>query len=244
MWTRRVPTSRTKNTYIRRSTTVSTAEQSRASRDRGRDRSFLRRRSPDVGRCDGTIGTPDSGSTSLPSPSRDAFSEVVILREEAIIDAPPLLVQQRLRDRLRVDGLRAESSASFEEEHTLLVRAGVAGVTKTVAMATFPDYPRGDVTVIPIRWVATGRLGELFPTMEANLEVGPTGERQTLLVLVGAYRPPLRGVGRKIDHLLLHTVATATANGFLSRLTAELAACPEPDPATPPNVGIADPAEA
>ena len=189
---------------------------------------------------DGPIGTPSSGSTSLPAPSRNAFSGMVILREETTIDAPPLLVQQRLLDRLRVDGLHAESAASFEDEHTLLVRAGVAAVTKTVAMATLPAYLRGDVTVIPIRWVATGPLGELFPTLEANLEIEPTSDGRTLLLLIGAYRPPLRGVGQKIDHLLLHKVATATATGFLSRLTAGLATHPEPGQAATSDPGIAD----
>ena len=182
----------------------------------------------------GPIGTPGLGSTSLQDSDHTGLTETVILREESTIDAPPLLVQQRLLQRLRLDGLHAESRDSFDEEHALLVRAGVAGVTKTVAMATFPPYLRGQVTVIPIRWVATGPLGELFPTLEANLEVGPTGDGRTLFVLIGAYRPPLRRIGQRIDRLVMHNVGTATARGFLSRLTAQVMTCPEADLAAEP----------
>ena len=51
----------------------------------------------------------------------------MIARDETIVDAPPDWVRQRLQARLTVDGLHAESAASFEREHTLLVQAGVGG---------------------------------------------------------------------------------------------------------------------
>jgi len=164
----------------------------------------------------------------------------VILREETVLDAPPLLVQQRLIEQLRLDGLEVASAASFDDERTLLVRAGVAGVTKSVAMASLPAYLRGDVTVIPIRWVATGPLGELFPTLEANLEVSPTDDGRTLLVLVGSYRPPLGRLGATIDHLVMHNVGSATTRGFLSRVSDQIMASHAAQPAAQAEFGNPD----
>ena len=164
----------------------------------------------------------------------------MILREETVLDAPPLLVQRRLIEQLRLDGLEVASAASFDDERTLLVRAGVAGVTKSVAMASLPAYLRGDVTVIPIRWVATGPLGELFPTLEANLEVGPTDDGRTLLVLLGSYRPPLGRLGAKIDHIVMHNVGSATTRGFLSRVSAQIMASHAAQPAAQAEFGDAD----
>ena len=89
------------------------------------------------------------GSTSLPDGERCAFTGLVILRDETIVDAPPDWVRQRLQARLRDDGFHAETAASFVQERNLLVRAGVHGLSKTVAMMTVPAYQRGEVTVIP-----------------------------------------------------------------------------------------------
>ena len=230
----------------RRSDNAATAGQFDATVDRG-DEPVLSTHAEGFGFAEPRsrpIGTLCLGSSALQVCDRAGLTETVILREELTIDAPALVVRQRLVQRLQVDGLRAESSAAFEQEHTLLVRAGVAGVTKTVAMATFPPYLRGETTVFPIRWVATGPLGELFPTLEANLEVGPTDDGRTLFVLIGAYRPPLHRIGQRIDRLVLHNVGTATARGFLAGLTAEVMTCPETGVAAQPQPGIANPAPA
>ena len=171
-----------------------------------------------------------------------------MLREESIVDAPPDWVRQRLEARLRADGLRAESAASFEHEHTLRVHAAVAGLSKTIAMITLPAYQRGEVTVIALRWVATGPLGELFPTLEANLELEPTDDGRTRMVLIGAYRPPLRRLGASIDRLVLHTVAATTIHGFLTQVSASLQPAAQTDatavPAQAPGWGGINPATA
>ena len=168
----------------------------------------------------------------------------MIVREETIVDAPPDWVRQRLQARLTADGLHAESAASFEQEHTLLVHAAVAGLSKTVAMMTMPAYQRGEVTVIPFRWVATGPLGELFPTLEANLELEPTDDGRTRIVLIGSYQPPLRRLGASIDRLVLHTVATTTIHGFLTQLTASLQPAAQTDTTPAPGVDAPHPAPA
>jgi hypothetical protein len=168
----------------------------------------------------------------------------VILREETIVDAPPNWVLQRLQARLTADGLAAESAASFAQEHTLLVRAGVPGLSKNVAMMTLPAYQRGEVTVIAFRWVATGPLGELFPTLEANLELEPTDDGRTRVVLLGSYQAPLRRLGASIDRLVLHAVATTTIHGFLAQVTASLQPAAQTDATPAPNWTGADPATA
>ena len=196
-----------------------------------------------------TGGRPDRhpgwGSTSLPDGEYCAFTELVMLREETIVDAPPDWVRQRLRT-LLADGLHAESAASFEQEHTLLVRAGGPGLSKTVAMLTLPAYQRGEVTVTPFRWVATGPMGELFPTLEANLELEPTDDGRTRVVLLGSYQPPLRRLGASIDRLVLHTVATTTIRGFLAQVTASLQPTAQTDttaaPTPAPDLGGTRPA--
>ena len=144
-------------------------------------------------------------------------------------------MRQRLQARLRADGLHAESAASFAQEHTLLVRAAVPGLSKTVAMMTLPAYQRGEVTVTPLRWVATGPPGELFPTLEANLELEPTDDGRTRVVLIGSYQPPLRRLGASIDRLVLHTIATTTIHGFLTQVTASLQPAAQTDTTPPPD---------
>ena len=196
-------------------------------------------------RSDGHAGW---GCTSLPDGKHCAFTGLVIVREETIVDAPPGWVRQRLQARLTADGLHPESAASFEQEHTLLVQASVAGVSKTVAMKTLPAYQRGEVTVIPFRWVATGPVGELFPTLDANLELEPTDDERTRIVLLGSYQPPLRRLGAGIDRAVLHTVATTTIHGFLTQLTATLQPAAQTDaqaaPAPAPDWGGTHPATA
>ena len=49
----------------------------------------------------------------------------------------------------------------------MLFRAGLAGLTKQVAVQNLPGNFRGDTTVIPIRWVTTGPAG--FPKETLDL---------------------------------------------------------------------------
>ena len=58
----------------------------------------------------------------------------------------------------------------------------------------------------------------LFPALDADLTLRPAGEQATVLTLVGAYRPPLGGLGAGLDRAILHRVATATIRTFLGRV--------------------------
>ena len=86
-------------------------------------------------------------------------------------------------------------------------------------------FQRGDVTVIPLTWTATG-LREAFPVLQADLEVAALGPDRTQLSLLGRYEPPLGPLGRRLDQLLLHRVAEATARAFLHHVADTVATMP------------------
>lgn len=86
-------------------------------------------------------------------------------------------------------------------------------------------------TILPMTWRAT-RAEELFPTLEADLEVAALGATRTQLSISARYRPPLGTLGRAIDRALLHRVAEATLKDFLDRAgEALLEVVPNPSPA-------------
>jgi hypothetical protein len=76
-------------------------------------------------------------------------------------------------------------------------------------------------TVIPIWWHATGPKG-LFPLLEGYLEVAPTPDGTTMLVLLVDYAPPLGALGEKADELFLHRFAEATLDDFRRRVGAAI----------------------
>lgn len=151
----------------------------------------------------------------------------VIAREETCVRAPVAVVEQRVLDYLRLDGLESEATDAFHEGSALVARAGIGWLSKRLEVRSLPATVRDGAIVIPIRWLATGPVGDLFPTLDANLELHPTEEGSTRLVLVGSYVPPLGTVGATLDLLVLNRVARATIAGFLARL-AHLVRQPHP----------------
>lgn len=85
-------------------------------------------------------------------------------------------------------------------------------------------------TVLPIHWVATGPQN-LFPAMDADVEVAPLGSFWTQLSISARYEPPLGTIGRAADRAILHRVAEATVKDFLDRSgQALLALAPKAEP--------------
>src|SRR5665213_1823903 len=78
-------------------------------------------------------------------------------------------------------------------------------------------YFRTDGLVLPVHWWAKGAT-HLFPTLDGDLEVMPFGESNTQLTFSGRYEPPLGGIGRSLDRMLLHRVAEASIRSFLKKL--------------------------
>src|SRR5215471_14187522 len=100
---------------------------------------------------------------------------------------------------------------------------GVPGVSKQVRVSLLDPVPRDDMVLVPIRWEATGRMGRLFPVLDANLIVGTDGRGRAELRITGAYRPPLDGLGEGLDQAVLHRVAGATVKSLLRGIAATLA---------------------
>ena len=137
--------------------------------------------------------------------------------ESLILNAPLGRVQHRLLTYLQQGDLAAAANAAYGDGATVLARAGVGGVGKTVSIESIPAYQRGPMIVVPIRWMATGPLGAAFPVLDANLEMRGV-EGGTELTLEGSYRPPLGHVGEAVDRLVLGRVARSTIRSFLDRL--------------------------
>lgn len=143
----------------------------------------------------------------------------MFVEEVALIGVPISLAQERLSAYLLADGLQTASSDAFNKGQARLVHAGFAGLRKQVAVQSLPAYLRGGTTVIPIRWAATGPAADLFPPLDANIELDPAEGGTCQLALRGSYRPPLGRVGESLDQVLLHQVAGVTVRGFLSHLS-------------------------
>jgi hypothetical protein len=141
----------------------------------------------------------------------------VFVSQSVALAVPMAVAEHRLLEYLHVGDLDAIASAAYREGATILARAGVAGLSKTVQIQSIPAYQRGATMVVPLRWVATGVLGGAFPVLDANLELTATEDGTDLLV-VGAYRPPFGVLGAVVDRLVMHSVAQATMRSFVSRI--------------------------
>ena len=112
------------------------------------------------------------------------------------------------------------AASAYREGEQLLVRTGPGPgglLTKQVCMTLGDIRDRGDGTVLPIRWHATGVAG-LFPVLDADLEFAPLGPNDAVISLWGTYDPPLHGVGTQLDRWVFHRVAEATVRAFLGRM--------------------------
>ncbi len=123
------------------------------------------------------------------------------------------------------------AEAAYDEGEALLGRVGpfgpVPGLSKAVSVQAGTVRDRGEGFVMPLRWSATGPA-ELFPAMEADLEISALGAAESQLRISGSYDPPLGSVGRQLDRLLLHQLAEATVRAFLGQLVAALLVEPVP----------------
>ena len=141
----------------------------------------------------------------------------VFLSESLLVDVPLAVAQHRLLAFLHVGDLDSVVADAFGEGATVLAKAGVGGLGKMVTVKSIPPYQRGAVTVVPIRWLATGPLSGAFPVLDANLEMAAAGSKTTVTI-IGSYRPPLGKVGEAVDSLVLNSVAQSTVRRFLGQL--------------------------
>jgi len=99
---------------------------------------------------------------------------------------------------------------------------GVPGISKLVRVSVLDPVRRDDSVLVPLRWEATGRMGRLFPVLDANLMLGMDDQGRGILRIAGVYRPPLGGLGEELDQIVLRRVASATIRSLLRRIAALL----------------------
>jgi hypothetical protein len=152
----------------------------------------------------------------------------VFIDDEVSLDLGFGAVRARLVDLARDNTLASASKAAYGEGVTELIRVGplgsVPGTSKMVEVRFRNLVERDDYAGLALRWEATGAGGGLFPALDADLIVMPTGERSSKLRLTGSYRPPLGTLGSALDAAILHRVARATVRAFLSRIAAGITA--------------------
>jgi hypothetical protein len=76
-------------------------------------------------------------------------------------------------------------------------------------------------TLVPIRWKATG-AGGLFPSLDADLEIGALGSDRTQVAISARYAPPLGALGRTVDRTVMFRVAEATMKDLLDNVALAL----------------------
>jgi hypothetical protein len=156
-------------------------------------------------------------------------SETVFVREEMLLSAPVTLVRQRILAQMHHDGLHAAAAAALHDGQRILHESGHTGGYQPVTVHTLAAYPRGVVTVIPIRWLTLGQLMDQKPTLDANLELNPATLTTTQLVLTGIYRPPPLSLAKPVGPSVQQRIARRTAQGFLAHI-ADLMPTPSPAP--------------
>jgi hypothetical protein len=156
---------------------------------------------------------------------------VMFVSDEVVVEGSFGATTARLIDLITLGTLFAPSRAAYEDGLTTLLRVGpirrARGLSKLVEVRWLEPIRRGETMSIPMRWEATGAIGELFPILDADLLLAAHSDEQVLIGLTGSYRPPLGRVGEAMDRALLHRVAAATARSLLAGV-AEAVADPTP----------------
>lgn len=128
----------------------------------------------------------------------------------------------RLANLARGGWLAGASDEAYGEWGAGLARVGplgpVPGMSRLVDVRFRDLVTHERSAVLALRWEAVGPGGGLFPVLDADITLTPQGESQTLLALSGAYRPPLGAIGAALDRAVLHRVAVATVQGFVTRI--------------------------
>src|SRR4030095_1634336 len=108
-----------------------------------------------------------------------------------------------------------------DQGYALLSEVGVTlkgrAVLREVEVEVGPPMRFPSKLVLPLRWAATGGQG-LFPTLDADLEVGALGPERTDVSMRASYVPPFGLPGRVLDRILLHRVAEATVKDFVDHV--------------------------
>jgi hypothetical protein len=141
----------------------------------------------------------------------------MLLRATLELPIPATTAAERLHPLL--DKL---SDDAYQEGMATLARVGPFGdasvLSKTVRVETLDPRTIAGGVRIPFRWVATGRTGNLFPALDADLDVRSIDEQRCTLSINAAYTPPLGTAGAGLDRLVMRRTAQATMRALLRGL--------------------------
>jgi hypothetical protein len=103
------------------------------------------------------------------------------------------------------------------------VELGVDVIVSVASIAHEANTPFGPRTRLCLAWEAS-QHPELFPTMDATLDIYALGPGETQLDFHGSYRPPLGVVGAALDAAIGHRIAQAAVHRFVEDLAGQLRA--------------------
>lgn len=149
----------------------------------------------------------------------------MMLRATLDLPIPAAIAVERLYPMMQPYGLEKLSDDAYQAGLLMLTRVGpfgeTRGLSKTVRVDTLEPRTTADGVRIPFRWVATGRTGALFPTLDADLDVSAVDEQHCRVSVNAVYTPPLGAAGATLDRLILHRAARATMRELLRGLARE-----------------------
>jgi hypothetical protein len=145
---------------------------------------------------------------------------------EKRIDVGFNAAQARLACLARRGLLRRASQHAYGEWETGLARLcplNAAPVMSKLVAVRFRDMvTHADSVLWTMRWEAIDPGGALIPALDADIRLAPAGQQATMLAVSGAYRPPLGGLGARLDRASLHPVAQAAIQAFTNHIGAAI----------------------
>jgi hypothetical protein len=130
--------------------------------------------------------------------------------------------QARLANLAHGGVMRHASDEAYGKWGADLARVGplgtAPGVSRLVKVQFRDMVIHEDSAVWTLRWEAIGTTGALFPVLDADITLTPAGDHETVLVVRGAYRPPLGNVGATLNRPVMHRIAEATIRAFTRQI--------------------------
>jgi hypothetical protein len=146
----------------------------------------------------------------------------VFIRASLDLPVPVAHAIERLDAALARHRLDDVSDDAYAAGLVVLSRVGpfgqVPGLSKKVRLELLPPRQVDHGVRLQLRWVATGATGQLFPALDADLDLLALDEQHCELSINAVYDPPLGALGAGIDRILLHQAARTTMRALLREL--------------------------
>ena len=150
------------------------------------------------------------------------LTDSVFVCDEVLLDVGFDAAKAALATLADGGSLAKSSKNAYREGIAELVRVGPLGskpgLSRLVEVRFLSLVEKPDCAGLAVRWEATGAGGGMFPALDADITVTPTGGQASLLTLAGSYRPPLGALGTMLDVVILRRVAAATIRAFLNQV--------------------------